>query len=135
MKQFQTPLLLAIMMIIGVQHVFAQESVPRNEFKLGLDEPSLVIQPGQELVVELKVIRSKQYQNKEISLRALSVPEYLTIEFAESRTRSDVTTVRIAASEQASAGKYTLLIQGKSLRLTKGITLGLTVTESTISKN
>jgi uncharacterized membrane protein len=66
---------------------------------------------------------------------ANSVPEGLTLEFDNDVTTDNMVALTLKADSEMPAGKYTILLQGKSTRVTKGITFTISVTEKRITKN
>jgi len=116
-------------------YVLAQEAIPKREFKLGVSESSIELIPGQTTSLDVNIYRSKSYTDKEISLVVNSLPKGLYVEFEEQKTKSNQVALTIKSDETMVAGKYTLLLQGKSTRVSKGISFSITVKEKGITKN
>lgn len=124
-------------MLFGIITVYAQAQVnaPKREFKLGLSSSSIEMLPGETTSIEVNIYRSRTYSNKEIELYTGSLPEGLSIEIDNPKTTSEMAVLTLKADKTLAAGKYTLLLHGKSTRVTKGISFSILVKDRSITKN
>ena len=125
-------LMLFGMMVFSVQ---AQDDIPKREFKLGVSNSTIELIPGETTSLDVNIFRSKSYAKKEITFYAASLPKGLTMEMESPKTTGDVMVITLKADKTISAGKYTILLNGKSTRVTKGITFSVLVKDSSITKN
>ena len=123
-----------ILLLLSAVYAQAQDNAPKREFRLGLSSSSIELVPGETTSLDINIYRSKSYANKDIKFLATSVPDGLNVEFGSESTKDDVMVLTLKATDELSAGKYTVLLQGKTTRVTKGISFSVVVNEKSISK-
>ena len=124
-------MLFAMVSVLAV----AQDNQPKREFRLGVESSNLKLNSGQTSNLEVNIYRSKSFQNKDITMVANNLPKGLSVEFDEQKTKNSKVLLTITADDSLSAGKYTVILQGKTTRVTKGITFSVTVETKGLTKN
>ena len=124
-----------LIMLFGMMTFVAQgQDAPKREFKLGVSSSSIEMVPGETTSIDVNIYRSKSYAKKEIEFKTGSLPEGLAVEMDNPATTGDLMVLTLKADKALAAGKYTILLQGKTTRVTKGITFSVTIGDASITK-
>ncbi len=117
MKKSAT-LLLAIFgtaLFFGLQ----AQDLPKSGAALKASDTSIELKSGDSKSIELNRLRSKSYKKAKFGSIKVNTPEGLTAVVKSDDSNQDLYYVSLEASEQLTAGKYTLTIQGEGRNASK----------------
>jgi len=124
---------LFIVLIFSSTQLFAQ-IIPKKEFTVTISEKNINLKAGQTKTFDVTINRSKPYSKVNIDLLISStLPEGLTITFEDGNNPLVNRKMVITASSDMNAYSKTIILKGKSLRVSKGVMLNLSVTSDVIT--
>ena len=128
-------LLSVIALAVAATQSFAQ-TTPKKEFTVSLSEKNIELAPGATKTVDVTINRSKAYAKTNIDLSVGStLPEGVEIVFEDGADALNQQKMIISTSEDVANFSKTLVLKAKSSRVSKGVMMKLSVSESVISKN
>jgi hypothetical protein len=133
MKKFILPLVL-LLTIVAVD-VTAQ-TTPKKEFTLSLSENDISLLPGTTQTYEVTINRSKAYNKAKIDLTIGSpLPEGVTIKFEDGNDPMVDRKMIVSTDENVEGFSKTIVLKGRSSRVSKGVMFKLNTSETGITTN
>lgn len=113
--------------------VAAQEKVlPRTEYTVSVSENTVQVKPGESKEITVSIVRSKSYAKADAKLGLSSaLPEGVTVTYAPAEGLFDRAVATIAASVDAKAGEYQIILRTSVNNKVKGSIVKLVVGETT----
>jgi uncharacterized membrane protein len=126
-------LFMVLVAVLFTGTMFAQKISAQEGFKINPSVTSLTVNQGASSTMEVEILKSKRYANKDVELIVPSkLPEGLTMNITQPGI-DNIGFIEVNASASTPAGTYPVIIQGKTRRLTKGTLVKIMVATKTIS--
>jgi len=133
MKNLVSTLFIAL--IVSSTQLFAQ-ALPKKEFTVSISEKNIALKPGETRTFDITLNRSKSYSKVNIDLLIGStLPEGLAISFEDGENPLVNRKMIVAASNDMGAYNKTIILKGKSSRISKGVMLTLSVSSEALTSN
>jgi len=123
-----------LVMVVAINLSVAQNQPPKNSFRLELAQPTLEVYQGTQQSVDMYLNRAKSFRKVPIDLKVSTpLPEGMEITYEETLEDPNWITVWVILANEVPEGKYSIVLNGKSARGSKGTILNLAVISNSVT--
>lgn len=125
-----------ILFSVSLYALAQEKTTPRTEYQVSLSENIVKIAPGESKQITVNLLRSKGYSKSEAKLGlSSSLPAGVTVTYEPAEGLMESSVATIAASKEAKAGEYQIILKSTLKNLIKGSIVKVVVEGSAVSKD